>query len=131
MMEKVMSRQEQKVVINKFLLDKNRGISIPLFAELCGLHTDTLREVFIEMNQPLTEYVQRRVSKAYKAWQRGEVAIMQNRDRTKFVQYRKTPKPFMVRSMGLTVDNGQIKLKVGIKNKADYSTPDLDEQLRK
>jgi hypothetical protein len=113
------------------LSDKNRGISIPLFAELCGVSVAILRLVFIKEEEPLTEYVQRRVSKGYQSWLRGEVAVMMNRDQTRFVQYRKEPKPRVARFIGLEVQNGQIKLKIGLKNKADYSNLDIDEQLRR
>lgn len=130
-MNPVIPRQELKRTIKRFLSDKNRGISIPLFAELCGVSVAILRLVFIKEEEPLTEYVQRRVSKGYQSWLRGEVAVMMNRDQTRFVQYRKEPKPRVARSIGLEVQNGQIKLKIGLKNKADYSNLDIDEQLRR
>jgi len=130
-MQPVIPRQDLKRTIKRFLSDKNRGISIPLFAELCGVSVAILRLVFIKEEEPLTEYVQRRVSKGYQSWLRGEVAVMMNRDQTRFVQYRKESKPRMARSMGLQVENGQIKLKIGLKNKADYSNLDIDEQLRR
>ena len=56
---------------------------------------------------------------------------MQNRDRTKFVQYRKEAKPVLERATGLQVVNGEIKLKLGITNKYDYSQPTVDEQLKR
>lgn len=130
-MQPVIPRQDLKRTIQRFLSDKNRGISIPLFAELCGVSVAILRLVFIKEEEPLTEYVQRRVSKGYQSWLRGEVAVMMNRDQTRFVQYRKEPKPRVARSIGLEVQNGQIKLKIGLKNKADYSNLDIDEQLRR
>lgn len=130
-MQPVIPRQELKRTINRFLSDKNRGISIPLFADLCGVSVAILRLVFIYQKEPLTEYIQLRVSKGYQAWMRGDVAVMANRDNTKFIEYRKKPKPKMARSMGLMVENGQIRLKIGIKNKADYSALDIDEQLRR
>jgi len=79
----------------------------------------------------LSEYVQRRVSKAYNEWKDGEVAIMQNRDTSKFVQFRKEAKPAMQRTTGLQVVNGEIKIKLGITKKYDYSISTLDEQLRR
>jgi hypothetical protein len=33
--------------------------------------------------------------------------------------------------MNLTIENGKIGLKVGIKNKSDYSKPGFDEQFNK
>jgi hypothetical protein len=130
-MQPVIPRLELKRTITRFLTDKHRGISIPLFAELCGVSVAILRLVFIKEEEPLTEYVQRRVSKGYQSWVRGEIAVMMNRDQTRFVQYRKEAKPKVARSMGLEVQNGQIKLRIGLKNKADYSNLDINEQLRR
>ena len=46
------------------------------------------------------------------------------------MEYREQPKPVLVRSTGLVVDNGKIKLQIGVKNPRDYSGKTLDEQLR-
>ena len=102
-----------------------------LFADLAGMSKGHLMDVFFYETEPLTETVQRRVSKAYTEWRDGEVAIMQNRDNTKFVQYRKEAQPVMERSNALQFVNGGIKIKMGITNKYDYEVNDLDEQLRK
>ena len=79
----------------------------------------------------MTLAVQIRVSKAYTEWKNGEVAIMQNRDRSRFVQYRKEAAPVVERKNQLEVVNGQIKLKIGLVNKHDYSRQTLDEQLER
>jgi hypothetical protein len=128
---KVLPKVELKRVIRKFIQDKDRGISLDLFCEICGISQVRLRDVFLNETEPITEYMQRRVNKAYYAWLNGEIAIMQNRDRTKFVQYRKEAKPVLERTTGLQVVNGQIKLKLGITNKYDYSDLTLDEQLKR
>jgi hypothetical protein len=64
--------------------------------------------------------VQIRVSKAYISWKKGEIAVMQNWDNTRFTEYRKVAKPRLARGYGLQVVNGEIKMKLGIVNKADY-----------
>jgi len=56
---------------------------------------------------------------------------MKNRDNTKFVQYRKDARPVVERKNQLEVVNGQIKLKIGLVNKYDYSQQTLDEQLER
>lgn len=122
-------KTELKVIMRRFLADKERGISIPLFSELSGVSISQLRDVFLNDKEPLTEYVQRRVSKAYNEWKNGEVAIMQNRDTSKFVQYRKEARPALQKTNKLEVINGEIKIKLGITNKYDYSGNTLDEQL--
>ena len=128
---KSIPRAELKRIIKRFLKDKDRGISIDLFADLCGLSTSIIKMVFVDETEPMTEYVQRRVSKGYTEYRDGEVAIMKNRDNTKFVQYRKEATPAMQRSTSLQMVNGQIKIKVGITNKYDYSVNSLDEQLER
>jgi hypothetical protein len=121
---------ELKRIMKRFLQDKDRGISIDLFADLAGVSTNHIRDVFLDESEPLTEYMQRRVSKAYIEWVNGEIAIMQNRDNTRFVQYRKQAKPDMVKTTGLHLVNGEIKVRVGITNRSDYSVLTLDEQLK-
>jgi hypothetical protein len=129
-MIKTMPKKELFRQIKRFLMDENRGISIKLFSELCGLHLDSLDNVFIKEIYPMTEYVQVRVSKGYNAWRNGEVAVMQNRDKTRFVEYRKEAKPRLSRGLGIQFVNGEAKLKIGLKNRNDYSDLDIDEQLR-
>jgi len=115
----------------RFLKDKQRGISMELFAELAGVSKSHIKDVFLYETEPMTEYVQRRVSKAYTEWTNGEVAIMQNRDNSKFVQYRKESKPVMQKKTSLQVVDGKISLKIGIAPKYDYLTATLDEQLER
>lgn len=124
-------KKQLKDIIKRFLKDKDRGISIQLFADLAGMSKGHLMDVFFYESEPLTEVIQRRVSKAYVEWRDGEVAIMQNRDKTKFVQYRKEATPVLEKTTALQFVNGGIKIKMGITNKYDYEVNDLDEQLRK
>jgi hypothetical protein len=124
-----MSKRDLMRIMKLFMQDENRGISLVMFSELAGVHIDHLRDVFLRDEAPLTEYVQRRVSRAYQDWLRGDVAIMQNRDRTKYVEYRKESRPRMSRSTRLQVVNGEIKIKTGIRNRSDYSSLTLDEVL--
>jgi len=124
-------KRELKTIIKRFLKDKDRGISISLFADLAGISKGHLMDVFFYESEPLTEMVQRRVSKAYEEWRDGEVSIMKNRDKTRFVQYRKEAKPVLERTNALQFVNGGIKIKMGITNKYDYDVNDLDEQLKR
>ena len=125
-----MPKSQLKAVVKRFLKDKDRGISVQLFADLAGISKGHLMDVFYYESEPMTEMVQRRVSKAYVEWRDGEVAIMQNRDNTKFVQYRKEAKPVMERTTALQFVNGSIKIKMGVAHKYDYQVNDLDEQLK-
>lgn len=124
-------KKELLRIIKKFLKDEHRGISHDLFAELCGVSRQILWDVFIMENMLLTEYIQFRVSKGYTAWKNGEVKIMMNQDRTRFVDYRKEAKPRLKRTLGLKLVNGEFKMDIGIKNSADYSNLDICEQLKR
>mgnify|MGYP006299198475 CR=1 FL=1 len=128
---KVLTKRELLTQVKRFLKDKNRGISSSLFADLCGIHLSTLKDVFFYQTVPLTENIQRKVSKGFIAWKNGEVAIMKNKDQTKFVEYRRQPKVRAARTTGLQMVNGEIKIKVGVINRGDYSAPTLDEQLER
>lgn len=125
----MIGRQELYRIMDNFLKDENRGISIQLFAELCGLSKKTILVVFVHKEERMTEKTQRRVSMAYTNWKNGEVSIMQNRDKTKFVEYRKEAKPKMAKSMAIEFVNGSVRIKAGIRNKSDYSNYNIDEQL--
>lgn len=130
-MQSVIPKAELKRIIRAFLKDKDRGISLELFAELCGVGARTLNSVFLEESLALSEYIQLRVSKGYKSWLRGEVGVYQNRDHTRFIEYRRQPKPMLERGFGLKVVNGEIKMNIGIRNKADYTELPLDKQLER
>ena len=96
-MNPVIPKAELRQLLSRFFDDEDRGISLQLFAELAGLEKKTLIDIFYRgMN--MSQRSQIRLSKAYHAWKNGEVRIMQNRDRTKFVEYREEPKPVLVRS---------------------------------
>lgn len=125
-----MPKKQLLIEVKRFIKDPDRGISLRLFADLCGITKRHLVDVFYYRIHPLTEYIQIRVSKGYLAWKNGEVAIMQNQDKTKFVTYRKVPRQRTTPSAGLQVVNGAIKIKLGVRNLGDYSNPDLDEQLK-
>ena len=131
MVDQPIPRRQMMVLMRRFLKDKNRGISIALFADLCGISVSTLRDVFLYHTEPLSEFTQRRVHKGYQLWANGEVKIMQNQNNTKFIDFHSRPKPMLKRSMGLKMVNGQIKMQIGLKNKADYSQESLDEQLKR
>ena len=125
----IIPKKELLRIIKAFLADRGRGIPIELFAELCGVDRRTLQYVFLEEKYPMTEHIQRRVSKGYDAWRNGEIAVMERYGK-KWIEWRKEPKMRMVRGYGLTVKGGEIKLDIGIKNRLDYSGYSLDDKLK-
>ena len=125
-----LSKRELTKHMQRFYADNERGISIALFSELAGISTGHFHDVFIYNNEPLTENVQRRVSKAYQQWKAGNVKVMKRRDNTRYVDYRKESQPVFMPKMGLQVTSEGIKVKVGMVNRHDYSEISLDEALR-
>lgn len=121
---------ELKRLMRRFILDKDRGISLKLFSNHAGLSEAHFYDVFKYLTEPLTEMMQIRVSKAYQEYCRGELAIMQNRDNTRFVQYRKEAKPQFEKTTKLELVDGRIQIKLGIKPKYEYNDLTLDEQLK-
>jgi alpha-galactosidase/6-phospho-beta-glucosidase family protein len=125
-----LSKRELTKHMQRFNADKDRGISIALFAELAGISHSHFYDVFIYNKEPLTEMVQRRVSKAYQQWKAGNVKVMKRIDNTRYVDYRKESQPVFLPKMGLQVTSDGIKVKVGMVNRHDYSETTLDEALR-
>ena len=118
-------------MIKRFIADKKRGISLELFADLAGCSGRHFMAVFEEEKHPLTAELQTRVSLAYDQWLAGNVAVMVNKDQTRYIEYRKEPKPRFARTTGVEYKDGKIKVRIGIKNRADYSQSTLDEQLKR
>lgn len=125
----VIPKAELKLLVKRLLLDKKKVIPTRLFAELCGLSRYHLHETFVLDRRPISEVVQRRVSRAYCLWRDGKVRVMVHYGR-KYLEYRKEPKPIATRGYGLQMTSEGIKLKIGIKNKFDYSDYRLDETMK-
>lgn len=126
-MNTVIPKQELKLLVGRFLKDKQRGISLQKFADLCGISREFLADVFIYENAPMSEVTQRRVSAAYQAWREGRVRIMRRSDQTQFVDYRKVAEPAIFSHMGIVKSPDGFKLSIGPRNRHDYSYPTLDE----
>ena len=115
--------------MKRFHEDKDRGISIQDFCNLAGIGIATFKDVFVYEKEPLSEYIQLRVNKAYAAWKEGIVKVMR-KNRHHYVEYRREPLPPLIPTTALQVTPQGIKLRVGLVNRHDYSKPSLDEQLR-
>ena len=127
---KTIPQKELMQIMKRFLANRKRGISKQLFCELAGISRSQLFGVFVSEDLPMTIYVQKRVSKAYLESKNGEVGVYMNRDKSKFVQYRKQAVPPLKRGNRIELVNGKIQLKIGIVNRNDYSEQTLDEQLK-
>ena len=116
----------------RFHADKNRGISLALFADMCGITVGHLHQVFITETEPLTEVTQIRVSRAMLAHQKGQLRVMENPlSKKRYAEYRPKgeEKPRMAKAVSFVIENGKIGLQPRPINRQDFSRPDLDELI--
>ena len=125
-----MSKQELKIHMRRFIMDKERGIGLEHFCEIAGISKRHFLDIFIYDKSELSEMFQSRVNKAYQQWKEGRLVVMKRGNNTRYVDYRKVPKSPLMPDMGLKLTSEGIKLRVGMVNRHDYSRPDLDEALR-
>jgi len=128
-MMKILPKAEIYRQMERFWQDKDKTLSIQMFADFCGLSPSLLYRVFHDKTLPMTEHTQICVSRALERMARGDVVMVYGRDQSRKLLYRQEPKPRMAKSNTLTMKNGKVSLKVGLKNKSDYSEPTFDEQL--
>jgi hypothetical protein len=77
----------------------------------------------------MSEVTQIRVDRALKKMEAGEVTVMRNKDRSRFVKYNKDPDPRPQRTYTVNFQGGNFTVKTGLKARYDYSKPTLKEQL--
>lgn len=128
---KVMSKAEIYRQMERFWKDPDKTLSIRMFAELCGLSETLLKRVFYVKDMAMSEHTQIAVSRALERMTRGDVMMVYDRNSRRSLFYRQEPRPRLAKSMNLTVRDGKIGLKVGVKNKSDYSYAGFDEQFTK
>ena len=129
-MKTVLTKRDLYNRMDRLLANPHRPISIKLLSDLAGLSDFTIKMVFQSKKIPMSETTQIRMSKALLRLQNGEIEIIENRDRTREVRYVKNPRLRIKRSYGLTVVDGEIKLKIGLKNRTDYSEPTFEELMK-
>jgi hypothetical protein len=130
-MMKVMTKAEIYRQMDRFWKDQDKTLSIRMFAELSGLSQSLLTRVFYVKDTDMTEHTQIVVSRALERMTRGDVVMVYDKGNKRRLIYRQEPRPRLAKSMNLTVDGNQIGLKVGIRNKSDYSQPGFNEQFNK
>lgn len=115
--------------MKRFLADRNRGISMDMFADIAGVDLNTIKALFKYETRDVSEIFQIRISNALQAWENGEIAIMRGHGAMKYWEYRKQPKPRLVRNWGLKFTPDGFKMDLRVRNKADYGDPGLLEQM--
>ena len=130
MLPKAPTKRELMSIVRRFIRNKERGISIKLFAQAAGVNHLHFLDVFWYRTEPLTEKMQIRVNKALRDLRAGRVKVMRRPDRTHYVDYRREDAPVMRPKIGLVKTADGIKIRIGMKNRSDYSDIDLDEAMR-
>ena len=113
----------------RFWADSDRGIGMDLLVEFTGVSKKTFEEVVRRGNRPMQDWVQSALSKFAHEWEAGMIEVYMRPNRTKAIRYRREPKLDLRPSVGLQVVGGEIRLNVGMRNRAQYMTPTLKEQL--
>jgi AraC-like DNA-binding protein len=127
----VLNKAEIYRRMERYLEEEDRIVSVKFLAELAGLSERLIFGIFVGGTHTMSEETQVRMSRALERLERGDVTVMRNRNRTKYLQYNNTPKPRIVRGYGLQLDGGKISLKIGLKNKANFSNPTFKEQMER
>lgn len=125
----VTSKAELYRQMHRFQEDSRSAFSWKMLSELTGISTATLRKVFVYRTDPMTETTQIRVSKALKQIASGDVTVMYNKDRSRFLKYNQTPKPRVSRGYKVRMIDGKLVMQPTLVNRNDYSEPSLKEQL--
>lgn len=127
-MDRILSKEELLRRLRMFRDDENKRISIAMFAEAAGISHHYLRQI-IAGKAPLSERNQRRLDRTLREYMNGNIVVMKNRDKTQYVEYRRESKPTARRTYGIGFENGEFRLKLGLRQTGDYSAPTLREQM--
>lgn len=126
---KALSKHELYRQMSRYAEDANTPFSWASFAELSGVSAVHLRNIFIYKTATLTEETQVRVSRALEKMKAGDVTVMYNKDKSRFIKHNTEPKPRVARGYQIKLIDGQLKVKPGLVNRNDYSQITLKEQL--
>lgn len=131
-MEKILTKVELKKAYKRFAADEKRGISLKLFADMCGVSFERLNEVLIHDKDTMSQMIQIRVSRTLEAHRKGQLRVMENpNNKTRRVEFRPKgeEKPRLMRAISFGLSNGKITIQPGVVNRQDFTRPDLDDLL--
>lgn len=113
------SRQELFDLMDKFIKDSKRGISLEHFSELAGISYELFRKVFVSKELPMTARTQGAINRAWDLWDGGYVRIEQKGSQ-KRIRLLDTPKPLLRRFYRVEIGQNGLKLHTGIRKRSDY-----------
>lgn len=119
---KILTKQQIIDRISAMYLNKARGFTIYHFVEFADLDYTHFRRVY-KQESPMTESMQRKLSRALTALENGEAGPRMDIAGRKSVGYhrREEQRPAMTRGMGLQNVGGEIKMRIGIVNKYSFN----------
>lgn len=130
-MDTVLTKAEILKRLATMRSNRKRGFTMKMFAEFASMDYRHLESVTRDRTDTFTEVTQRKLSRALLALERGEAGPRIDILGKKFIGFNQKAKPVLRRSMGLTVTDGEFKVRVGLNNKYDFSKPKLDDSLKK
>jgi len=130
-MDTVLTKSEILRRLDAMRSKRNRGFTMKMFAEFACINYRHMESVCRNQSDTFTELTQRKLSKALLALEAGEAGPRIDILGRKFIGYTKNPKPVLRRSVGLQIGADGFRMKVGIVNKYDFSTPRLDDSVKK
>lgn len=130
-MDTVLTKQEIIRRLNTMRSNRKRGFTMIMFANFACIGYRHMEAITRDGDSTFTELTQRKLSKAILALENGEAGPRVDILGRKFLDYHPKAKPVLRRSIGLEITPEGFKMKVGIKNKYDFSKPRLDDALKK
>ena len=121
--ELIYSVDELKQRMKRYIADLNKQVPTELFAQQCGYSVSLLNKVFVQEYWECQPDLQQRASRLLRQIESGEFAVMRNKAGDRWMARRPEPKPKLKPAMQLVFTPTGIALKVGQRNKNDYSTP--------
>ena len=119
---KILTKQQIIDRISAMYLNKNRGFTMYHFVDFSDIDYTHFRRVY-KQESPMTESIQRKLSRALIALENGEAGPRRDIAGRKSVGYhrREEQRPAMARSMGLQSVGGEINMRIGIVNKYSFN----------
>ena len=130
-MDTVLTKLEILRRLDAMRSKRNRGFTMKMFAEFACINYRHMESVTRNQSDTFTELTQRKLSRALLALEAGEAGPRIDILGRKFIGYSKNPKPVLRRSVGLQIGADGFRVKVGLVNKYDFSTPRLDDSVKK
>jgi len=119
---KFLTKQQIIDRISAMYLNRNRGFTMYQFTDFAEIDYAHFRRVY-KQELPMTESIQRKLSRALTALENGEAGPRRDIAGRKSVGYhrKEEQRPAMARSMGLQSVGGEIKIRIGIVNKYSFN----------